>query len=361
MPSSHAVQNHKQRWIILKLINLCDEKIHQTLADIENNANWQQLAASWQGLQWLVDTTQLSTKQTKIKLLNIKPHEALTDLALSDDLTNSHLYELIYHRELDFPGGEPFGIIIADFYNEIRLLQLLAYLAQEALTILLTSTTHPDSNDHLTWSAFVCVSYPAVRINTQLFVSSSYAVAIIIALTFQQTGWFSQITDHAIKAPFIEPAHYEFIDSFTPDTKVYLSDKQTDQLATKGVIGIKSLHLSHQLAFFHAVSATQQQPLTHLLCGCRFAHYLKAILRNKTGNFTTTDQCQQLLQKWLLGYCAQSSDLSSDLAARYPLKSAHVTVKANQTNRSEFICQLSLVPHWQLNQLETKLRILIKV
>lgn len=109
--------------IFLKIIQRGIYQIDVLLSNQVNqllHANeFQSLEASWRGLKYLVDQNTLNTK-IKIKLLDVSWDLLSKDLNYSLDFDQSQIFKKIYDQQLDTPGGEPFGLLIGDYYIDHR-------------------------------------------------------------------------------------------------------------------------------------------------------------------------------------------------------------------------------------------------
>src|SRR5260370_38283988 len=68
--------------------------------------------------------------------------------------------------------------------------------------------------------------------------------------------------------------------------------------------------------------------LPYLFATCRFAHYLKCIVRDKIGSFKEREDMQNWLQSWIIQYVDGDPQHSSeDTKPRKPLSPAYVVVE----------------------------------
>lgn len=98
-----------------QLICLIDEALNAQVNTIMHHAAFQAMEARWRGLTMLVHQASRGS-DVKIKLLSVGWSELARSLDRAADFDQSHLFELVYSREFGMPGGEPFGMLIADFY-----------------------------------------------------------------------------------------------------------------------------------------------------------------------------------------------------------------------------------------------------
>jgi type VI secretion system protein ImpC len=77
-------------------------------------AEFQKLEGSWRGLHHLVMNTETS-KQLKLRVLNISKRELFKDLDKAVEFDQSQLFKKLYEDEFGMPGGEPFGALVGDY------------------------------------------------------------------------------------------------------------------------------------------------------------------------------------------------------------------------------------------------------
>ncbi|MFD1745010.1 type VI secretion system contractile sheath large subunit [Rhizobium helianthi] len=98
-----------------QLICLIDEALNAQLNAIMHHCAFQAMEARWRGLAMLVRQASRGN-DVKIKLLSVEWNELARSLERAADFDQSHLFELVYSREFGMAGGEPFGLLIADYY-----------------------------------------------------------------------------------------------------------------------------------------------------------------------------------------------------------------------------------------------------
>lgn len=99
---------------IRQAIKQIDEKMSLQLAQIMHNDQFQKLEGSWRGLNHLVMNSETS-KQLKLRMLNISKRELFKDLDKAVEFDQSQLFKKLYEDEFGMPGGEPFGALIGDY------------------------------------------------------------------------------------------------------------------------------------------------------------------------------------------------------------------------------------------------------
>jgi type VI secretion system protein ImpC len=91
-----------------------DELLSLQLNEIIHAPEFQQLEASWRGLEYLVKNTETSTS-LKLRLLNANRQELQKDLEKAVEFDQSTLFKKIYEEEYGVFGGHPFSALIGDF------------------------------------------------------------------------------------------------------------------------------------------------------------------------------------------------------------------------------------------------------
>jgi type VI secretion system protein ImpC len=102
--------------------------------------------------------------------------------------------------------------------------------------------------------------------------------------------------------------------------------------------------------------------LPYLFATCRFAHYLKCIVRDKIGSFKEAADMQRWLQNWIVQYVDGDPLHSSEATkARKPLAAAEVMVDPVEGNPGYYASKFFLRPHYQLEGLTVSLRLVAKL
>ena len=212
--------------------------------------------------------------------------------------------------------------------------------------------------------------------------NSAYAMAVNINRSFKLYGWCSRIrgieSGGAVEGL---PAHTFPTDDGGVDmkcpTEIAISDRREAELAKNGFMPLIHRKNSDVAAFIGAQSL--QKPtqyddpdasanaqlaarLPYLFACCRFAHYLKAIVRDKIGSFKEREDMQQWLQKWIMNYVdGDPAHSSESTKASKPLAAAEVKVEEVEGNPGYYTAQFFLRPHYQLEGLTVSLRLVSKL
>ena len=102
--------------------------------------------------------------------------------------------------------------------------------------------------------------------------------------------------------------------------------------------------------------------LPYLFATCRFAHYLKCIVRDKVGSFKEKDDMQAWLNQWIQNYVENNPAMATEEdKARRPLAAAEVEVTEDPGNPGYYSSKFFLRPHYQLEGLTVSLRLVSKL
>ncbi|HQN13050.1 MAG TPA: type VI secretion system contractile sheath large subunit, partial [Quisquiliibacterium sp.] len=160
-------------------------------------------------------------------------------------------------------------------------------------------------------------------------------------------------------------------------TEIAISDRREAELAKAGLMPLVHKKNSDFAAFIGAQSlnkpAEYDDPdatananlaarLPYLFATCRFAHYLKCIVRDKIGSFKERGAMELWLNDWIMNYVDGDPSISSeDTKARKPLAAAEVKVEEVEGNPGYYTSKFYLRPHYQLEGLTVSLRLVSKL
>ena len=97
--------------------------------------------------------------------------------------------------------------------------------------------------------------------------------------------------------------------------------------------------------------------LPYMLAASRFAHYIKVMMRERIGSFSTGQNIQDYLNNWISQYVLLDDTAPQEVKARYPLREARVDVIEDEENVGSFKATVFLRPHFQLEELSTSIRL----
>jgi type VI secretion system protein ImpC len=97
--------------------------------------------------------------------------------------------------------------------------------------------------------------------------------------------------------------------------------------------------------------------LPYLLMTSRFAHYLKAIARDKIGSLMSREDTQRWLNNWIMNYVTEDDTASPDAKRKFPLRQARIDVEDDPRRPGCYRAVAYLRPHFQLEELTVSLRL----
>ncbi|MFO0938029.1 MAG: type VI secretion system contractile sheath large subunit [Gemmataceae bacterium] len=102
--------------------------------------------------------------------------------------------------------------------------------------------------------------------------------------------------------------------------------------------------------------------LNYMLCVSRFAHYLKAMARDKLGSFAERTDMELWLNNWIQNYVVPNpEDVGDEIKAKCPLQSAQITVTSVKGKPGWYQAVAHLRPHFQLEGLATSMRLVAEL
>lgn len=218
--------------------------------------------------------------------------------------------------------------------------------------------------------------------NKYTWANSAYAMAVNINRSFKLYGWCSRIRgiesggDVQGLPVHTFPTDDGGVDMKCP-TEIAISDRREAELAKNGFMPLIHKKNADFAAFIGAQSlqkpfeyddpdatanANLAARLPYLFATCRFAHYLKCIVRDKIGSFKEREDMQRWLNNWILNYVDGDPLHSSETTkAQLPLAAAEVVVEEVEGNPGYYTSKFFLRPHYQLEGLTVSLRLVSKL
>ncbi|WP_368928965.1 type VI secretion system contractile sheath large subunit [Alcaligenes faecalis] len=212
--------------------------------------------------------------------------------------------------------------------------------------------------------------------------NSAYAMAVNINRSFKHFGWCTAIRGvESGGAVQNLPCHTFPTDDGGVDikcpTEIAISDRREAELAKNGFMPLVHRKNSDFAAFIGAQSLQKPQEyydadatanarlaarLPYLFACCRFAHYLKCIVRDKIGSFRERDDMERWLNSWIMNYVdGDPTNSSQETKARKPLAAAEVSVQEVPDNPGYYAAKFFLRPHYQLEGLTVSLRLVSRL
>lgn len=434
-------------WINRQISDI-DDLICEQINEIIHTPRFQEMEARWLGLWRLIDESS-HAKNIKVKLLDLSWRELTRDIERSPDFDQSQLFNLVYNEEFGKPGGEPYSILLGDYfvahqpnarsrYDDIFTLQSVAHTSAAAFAPFICGAapelfglnsfeeltpnidlgrifSHPE---YQRWNAFreqedtrfIAVTLPQVIMrephnmrfsagktgcksfrfredcqgkdaSKYLWGNACFALGTVLMREFSDVGWFAHVRgvsrDHlggGLVTRFRAP--YSQLDTSLSKahivTPAVVTDNMERQLAELGLMSLCQGYDSPYAAFnscpslqkprvYPSKSATANARISamlqQILCGSRFAQYVKVIIRAKVGSFTNAMDCQRALQSWFDKYTTGREDLSWEMMARYPLRKAQVIVNETPGHSEAYQCVIYLKSHYTVDHLVSELKL----
>jgi len=172
------------------------------------------------------------------------------------------------------------------------------------------------------------------------------------------------------------PVHNFYTDSgdlaMKCPTEVQITDRREKELADLGFVPLVHCKDTDYAAFFSVQSCQKPRlydldsananarlstQLPYLMAVSRFAHYLKAMMRDKIGSFMSRDQAESFLNRWITNYVTPDDTASQEVKSKRPLREARIEVAEIPGKPGAYKAVAFLRPHFQLDELTVSLRL----
>src|ERR1700723_649132 len=182
--------------------------------------------------------------------------------------------------------------------------------------------------------------------------NAAYVMATNINRAYKEYGWTVRIRGVESGGEVINlPTHTFPTDDGGVDLKcppeIAITDQREAELAKNGFMPLSHYKNTDYAVFIGAQSlqkpAAYYDPdatananlaarLPYLFATCRFAHYLKCIVRDKIGSFKEREDMERWLNDWIKNFCVDGSTASETQKAKRPLADAQVEVTEVEGN-----------------------------
>lgn len=212
--------------------------------------------------------------------------------------------------------------------------------------------------------------------DNHLWVNSAYAMGVRITEAFATWGWCTRIrgvesggtVEGLPTAAF--PTDDGGVDMKCP-TEIAISDRREAELSKAGLLALIHRKNTDQATFIGAQTlnnpkiyddpaatsnANLSARLPYIFASCRFAHYLKCMVRDWIGGNKEAPQLNYELNRWISQYVdAQPESSSEETKARLPLKGAEIEIVPDEENPGYYKGKFLFVPHYQLEGMDVSL------
>jgi len=210
-----------------------------------------------------------------------------------------------------------------------------------------------------------------------LWGSSAWALGARITDAFAKYGWCATIRG-VESGGLVEnlPVHNFRTESGDMALKcpaeVQVTDRREKEMADLGFVPLVHSKGSPNAAFFSVQSCQKPKvydndaatsnarisaQLPYIFAVSRFAHYLKAMMRDKVGGYMSREEAERFLNNWINNYTIANDDAGFELKAKHPLKEARVEVVEIPGKPGAYRAVAFLRPHFQLDELHVSLRL----
>lgn len=417
-----------------------DKKISKQVNEIIHHDDFQKLESAWRGLSYLVNNTATS-ESLKIRVMNVSKKDLAKVLKKYKGTAwdQSPLFKKIYEDEYGTAGGEPYGMLIGDYYfnhsaPDIEMLKGISQIAAASHAPFISSADPSVMNldnwqelsnprdltkifttpEYAAWRSFresedsryVALTLPRVLSRVPYgattnpvesfdftedvgagasdkynWMNAAYAMGVNVNRSFADYGWCARIrgveSGGAVEGL---PTHTFPTDdggvAMKCPTEIAITDRREAELSKNGFLPLCYWKNTDYAVFLGGQTVNKPQEydnpdatanaslaarLPYIFATCRFAHYLKCIVRDKIGSFKERADMERWLSDWISNYVTSDPNASEEVKAKYPLAEAKVTVDAIEGQPGYYSAKFYLRPHYQLEGLTTSLRLATKV
>jgi len=210
-----------------------------------------------------------------------------------------------------------------------------------------------------------------------LWGNAAYALGARMTQAFAQSNWCTAIRG-VEGGGLVEglPSHTFRTDegdvALKCPTEIAITDRREKELADQGLVPLVHCKGTDKAAFFSIQSCNKPKvydsdaatanarlsaQLPYMMATCRFAHYLKSMMRDKIGSFLSRDDCWRFLNRWISQYVTQDDKADQATKAKFPLREARVDVEEIKGKPGCYRAISYLRPHFQLDEISVSLRL----
>ncbi|HTR76747.1 MAG TPA: type VI secretion system contractile sheath large subunit [Gemmatimonadaceae bacterium] len=159
-------------------------------------------------------------------------------------------------------------------------------------------------------------------------------------------------------------------------TEAPITDRREKELADLGFVPLVHCKGTDYAAFFSVQSCQKPKvydtdaatanarisaQLPYIFAVSRFAHYMKAMMRDKIGGFATNSEIETFLNGWIMKYVVGNDDAGFEMKAKHPLKEARIEVVEIAGKPGAYRAVAFLRPHFQLDELTMSMRLVAEL
>lgn len=210
-----------------------------------------------------------------------------------------------------------------------------------------------------------------------LWGNAAYAFGARLTEAFDQYGWCTAIRGPENGGLVLDLPIHTFetdegdIGAKCP-TEIAIPDRREKELADLGLIALLHCKNTDYAAFFAAQScqkptqydkdsatanARLSTQLPYMFMTSRFAHYMKIMMRDKIGSFTSRSELSKYMNEWIQYYVLEQDDGTAYQKASQPLREARIDVEDDPRRPGCYRAISYLRPHFMLDELSISLRL----
>jgi type VI secretion system protein ImpC len=159
-------------------------------------------------------------------------------------------------------------------------------------------------------------------------------------------------------------------------TEVPITDRREKELGDLGFVPLVHCKGTDYASFFSVqtcqkpkkydsdsanANARLSAQLPYVMAVSRFAHYLKAMMRDKIGSFMSREEASTFLNRWITRYVTPDDSASPATKAERPLREARIDVSEVPGKPGVYRAVAFLRPHFQLDELTVSLRLVAEL
>ena len=209
--------------------------------------------------------------------------------------------------------------------------------------------------------------------------NAAFAMGANITQSFKTYGWCSKIWGKGADVSGLNchtfPTDDGRVDMKCP-TEVSIGDRRDKEMEGVGIVDLRHWQNTDTAAFGNAVNLYQPKEyddtdatanselnaqLPCIFATSRFAHFIKVMVREALGQFTTRENMESWLNKWITNYVCRDASASEETKAKLPLAAAEVEVTEVAGKPGYYDATFWLLPHFQLRGVRTSIRLVSKL
>jgi len=213
------------------------------------------------------------------------------------------------------------------------------------------------------------------------WMNTAYVHAARLTAAFAETNWCTAIRGRNSGGAVEGLPTYAFkSDDGDTDlncpTEVPITDRREKELSDLGFLPLCHFNNTDYAVFYSGqtvhkpkehdniadtVDAAISARLPYILASSRFAHYLKAMIRDHVGAFKEASDMEALLNRWIMQYVCSDPAPNEKIKAQFPLADAAITVTEIPDSPGSYNAVALLRPWLPLEELNASVRMVVKI